>query len=361
MFLRILGGFVALVALVWVVMYMTASSSLRDVVRQPWPYDLGTVEAVEVRIDNGTPSKEAKEITDLVGKLELEDVFPNEYVDAQTTKTDDAIDPPPGRAGLDDREEQVAELARVVLADGNRIVWGPSGSAWQLLDAVQLLGASALDLTRDGDAAGAWERVHAMWILARSVSAEPYGAENGLKMKRAANAVARKLPPPVPPWAAELFALDPRRDTAAIILQNTASRVQSNPSMPGPLIVFKPISDWIEASNARRSLAAAKAMVKAPRCRIDLSQASAHSDDIYRGTRIDAELEATAKLLALKTERARLGRWPDTLPGGGTSRCADNHWIYEVKPGGRSMTLRMSFEVAPEPEAKNAPAVRFVY
>src|ERR1044071_3289140 len=131
MFLRILGGFVALVALVWVVMYFTASSSLRDVVRQPWPYDLGTVEAVEVRIDHGTPSKEAKTITDLVDRLELADVFPNEYVEAQTAKTDDTIDAPAERAGLVDREEQVAELARVVLADGDRIVWGPSGSAWQ--------------------------------------------------------------------------------------------------------------------------------------------------------------------------------------------------------------------------------------
>jgi hypothetical protein len=102
-------------------------------------------------------------------------------------------------------------------------------------------------------------------------------------------------------------------------------------------------------------------MAKAPRCRIDLSEESAHSGDIYRATRIDAELEATAKLLALKAERARLGRWPEALPDAGASRCADNHWIYEVKPGGRSMSLRMSFEVAPEPDAKDAPALRFAY
>ncbi|HEY6140698.1 MAG TPA: hypothetical protein VI670_23335 [Thermoanaerobaculia bacterium] len=361
MFLRILGGFVGLVALVWVVMYVTASASLRDAARQPWPYELGTVEQVEARIDQGTPSKEAKEITNLVDKLELEDVFPDEYVDAQTTKPDDTVDPLSEKAGLKGHEEQVAELARLVLAAGSRIVWGESGSAWQLSDAVHLLGVSALELARNGDAAGAWERVRAMWVLARSVSAEPYGAENGLRMKRAANAVARKLPAPMPPWAAEISALDPRHETAAIIQQNTASRVRSNPSMPGPLIVFKPISDLIEASNARRSLAAAKAMANAPRCRIDLSAAWPHMDEIYRGSRIDAELEATAKLLALKAERARLGRWPESLPGGGASRCADNHWIYEVKPDGRGMTLRMSFEVAPEPEAKNAPALRFAY
>ncbi|HKS24344.1 MAG TPA: hypothetical protein VJZ76_16205 [Thermoanaerobaculia bacterium] len=361
MFLRILGGFVALVALVWMVMYFTATSALRDAERQPWPYDLGTVEQLEKQADTRLASKEAKEIASLVDAFDLDTSFPDEYVAAQTTRTDDVIEPPTGKAGLDDHEPQVAQLSRVVNGAGDRIIWGVLGETWKLGDAVQLLGASALNLARNGDAAGAWERVHAMWLLARSTSPEPYGAETALKMKRAANAVARKLPPPVPPWAAELAALDPRRDTAAIIQQNTASRVRSTPTMPGPFIIFRPISDLIEASNARRSLAAAQAMTRTPRCRIDLSEESAHSADIYRGTRIDAELEATEKLLALKAERARLGRWPDALPGGGASRCADNHWIYDVKPGGKSMSLRMSFEVAPEPEAKNAPALRFEY
>jgi hypothetical protein len=361
MFLRILGGFVALVALVWVVMYVTASASLRDVARQPWPYELGTVEQVEMRTDRRPPSKEANAIMSLIDQLDFEESAPVDYLAAQVTRENDVIDPPPADAGLGGHEAQLAQLTRLVAGARDGIVWGSPGVSWGLRDAGVLLGVSALDLARAGDGAGAWERAHAMWLLARSTSADPYGGEIGLRMKRTANAVARKLPPPVPPWAAELSAVDPRRDTAAIIQQNTASRVRSTPSLPGPLIVLKPISDMIEASNARRSLAAAKAMANAPRCRIDLSEESSHSADIYRATRVDAELEATAKLLALKAERARLGRWPEAPPGLAASRCADNHWMYEVKPGGRSMALRMSFEVAPEPGAKNAPALRFAY
>jgi hypothetical protein len=121
------------------------------------------------------------------------------------------------------------------------------------------------------------------------------------------------------------------------------------------------MSDWIEASNARRSRAAAEAMAKAPRCRIDTAQDLPHSAETYRAARIDAELEATARVLALKNERARLGRWPPSLGDGNMSRCAENHWIYAVKPDGKSMTLRMSWEVAAEPDTKNASALDFVY
>jgi hypothetical protein len=361
MFLRILGGFVLLLALIWVVMYVSAGAAMRDATREPWPYGLGTIEALNARGDDGSRSNEAKEISRLIDDLAPDEASPADYVGAQVAKKDDAIDPPPDNAGLKSRDAPIAELVRAVNGAGGRIVWGIEGAPYQSDDAGDLLAAAALDRARNGDAARAWDDLHAVWLLARTVATEPYGAQMALKMKRTASAVARKLPPPSPAWTAELSATEPRRDTAAIIQQRTASRARSATSFPGPLIIFRPLSDWIEASNVRRSRASAMSMTTSPRCRINTAQDVANANEIYRATRIEAELEAAAKMIALKNERARLGRWPPILADAGASRCAENHWIYSVSRDGAAMTLRMSWEVAAEPGNKSAPALQFAY
>jgi hypothetical protein len=372
-FLRILGGLVMLAALLWVVMYVSAGAAMRDAKREPWPYGLGSIDELDAYDDKRTQSKEAKEIAHLIADLAPDESSPKDYVDAQTAKKDDAIDPPPDDAGLKGRDAPLAELVRAVNGSAGRVVWGEDGAPWQSDDAGYLLAAAALDRARNGDAARAWDDLHAAWLLASTVStvstqALPphpplplHGSEIALIIKRAANAVARKLPGPSPPWAAEISASDPRRDTAALIQQATARRVRSSGSLPGPLIIFRPMSDWIEASNVRRSRASVETMAKSPRCRIDTAGDYPHAADIYRAARIEAELEATAKVLALKNERARLGRWPASLPGIETSRCGDSRWIYKATPAGDSMTLRMSWEVAAEPENKTPPALQFDY
>src|SRR2546423_104724 len=320
MLLRILGGLVLLVALVWAVMYATAAAAMRDAKGEPWPYGLGTLNELEARGARPVASKEAQEIARLVDALGLDESSPEVYVAAQTAKRDDAIDPPPADAGLAGREAPLAELARLSVSAGDGLAWGPDGMPWQLDDAAELLGAAALDRARNGDAAGAWERVHAMWILARSLREPSYfGAVVALKIEREANAVARKLPAPAPPWLAELTAIEPRRETAALIQQQTLSRVRSMPKLPGPFIVFRPVSSYIEASEIRRSHAAAEGMTTSPRCRMDAARTLARAEEVYRATRIEAELEATAKMIALKSEHAGLGRWPPVLHDAGAS------------------------------------------
>ncbi|HYU25581.1 MAG TPA: hypothetical protein VEO74_10290, partial [Thermoanaerobaculia bacterium] len=179
MFVRILGGFVLLLALLWAVMYATAAAAMRDAMREPWPYGLGTLQELEARGHRRAPSKVAKEIARVADSLDLEEAEPGDYVAAQTSKKDDAIDEPPANAGLKEREAPIAELVRAIVSSGDRAVWGPGGPPWQINIVAYLLGAAALDRARHGDAAGAWEDVHAIWALARSISAEPYGAENG--------------------------------------------------------------------------------------------------------------------------------------------------------------------------------------
>lgn len=361
MFLRILGGLLLLAAVIWLVMFLSAGAAMRDVRREQWPYGLGTIEDFDSRRDKATPSNEAKAIAKLMEKLPVDDATPDAYVAAQVAKKDDAIDPPADNAGLKGQDATIAALVQAVNGAGARIVWGAEGAPWQTDDTGFLLGAAALDSARGGNTARAWQQLHAFWLLAQSMATDPDGSRIGVRMKRAANAVARKLPPPVPAWSAEIAALEPRRDAAAIMLENTASRTRIQPALPGPLAVFRPISNWIEASNARRSRAAAESLTKPARCRISTADDVSFAEDIYRAARIEAELEATAKVLALKSERAALGRWPDTLRDAGASRCGDNHWIYKVSPKGDSMKLSMSWEVAAEPGNSKAPALSFDY
>jgi len=357
-FIRIVGGFLALLALLWVVTYFTAGAALRDAQREPWPYGLGTVEALNTRQPPRAASKEAMELERLIESLDLEETSLDDYIYAQTAKRNDAIDPLPANAGMDAREAPLVELMRATVSAGDRVVWGPEGAPYNLDEAAMLLAADALDHARRGDGAGAWERVHAIWLLTRSMKWDFFDAREMLRMERAANAVARKLPAPAPPWAAELAAIEPRRDTAAMIQQQTLMRIRSMPPLPGPFMIFRPISNFVEASNARRTRADAESLTTAQRCHMQRGVV-VDAGEAYRASRMEAELEATAKMLALKSEHARLGKWPTALDP--SSRCSENRWIYEPKPDGSSMALRMSLDLAAEPEAKHAPALQFEY
>ncbi|HEV2722703.1 MAG TPA: hypothetical protein VG323_21950 [Thermoanaerobaculia bacterium] len=363
MFLRIVAGLLMLLALLWAVLYAVETAALKREQEQPWPFGIGSMNEAAART-RPKASPEAQRIANLVDALDLDEVEPGKYIAAQTAKHNDAIDPPPKEATVPGHEAQLAELVRVTLSEGERAVW--NYDLFEVGDAAELLAAAALEHARKGEGAAAWDNLHAMWILTRS-------REQRLFLERRANAVARMLPAPVPPWTAELAAINPRRDAAAQIQDEAMSSVRWHPPARGPFLViewlFRPLRIHYDASQARHARLAAATMTSSPRCRIDTAALDAQSDgplsptvaDIYRAARIEAELEATAKVLALKNERARLGRWPETLPDAGASRCASNHWIYEVAPDGSSMKLRMSWEVAPEPEAKLAPALQFAY
>ena len=66
MFIRIVGGFLIVVGLLWTVTYFTAGAALRDAQREPWPYGLGTLEALKTRPSPRAASTEAKEVARLV-------------------------------------------------------------------------------------------------------------------------------------------------------------------------------------------------------------------------------------------------------------------------------------------------------
>jgi hypothetical protein len=350
MFQRFLFGFLLLLALVWSVLYLSAAAALRREAIEAWPYGLGSLQEAVAR----TPpqwSPESEQLATLVEPFNDVDADPAAaYVEAQVAKKDDAIDPPPADVQLTENEANVAELVRFVVANGDRLTW----RSHYVPGATELLAAAALDRARSGDAAAAWNDLHAIWILTRALAPTSgwRSKEQALIAVRHAAAIARKLPPPAPLWLAEIAAFDPRRQTA-VIMQDSAMLRMNRRRRHGVDIVFQPFFDYARAGELRRSRVAAEAMAASTPCR-----SGSGKREVFRASRIEAEIEGTTKVLALKAERARLGRWPAALPGGGGSRCA---WEYRVEPDGSYMALWLSYGLGPEPDAKTAPALRFSY
>ena len=332
MFPRFLAGFFLLIALVWGVFYLSGPAAVRREAAEPWPYGLGSLqEAADHRPFESSP--ESEQLGALVEPFrEVDaDAF-DAYVEAQIAKSDDGIDPLPPNAGLAEHEAKLAELVRFVDANGDRLRW----SSYYLSNVTTLLAAAALDRARIGDAAAAWDDLHAIWILSRALAPTSgwRSQEQALLAVRIAAAIARKLPGPAPPWVAQMAAYDPRRQTALILLDREKLQVRRRRGLT--YVLAQPFLDRTRASQMRRARLAAEGMAASKPC-----HAKSTAGDVSRAARMEAELDAMAKVLALKAARARLGQWPATLPGGNGSRCAETHWEYRVDPDGAHMALWM--------------------
>jgi len=358
---RVLIGFVLFLVTIWVVAFATGEAELRRALREPWPYGLGSVEQLMAR-PRPTASSEAWRLMKLLNRFPFV-AGSDTWLAEQVKKTNDDVDPPPGAVD----QAKVAEVVRFILAANDRLRWGTR--AYRVTEAAEALGVAALERARSGDPATAWDDVHAMWILARSVT-HTHARIRTLELERLANGIARKLPPPVPEWTVEMATFDPRRDAAAALQINASFYAQRRRGRSPAIrldLFFRPLIDRLSARSVRETHAIADAMT-ARRCRVDektmkdATMAGTTSPQIvYRAARFDAEEEATAKLLALKAERARSGRWPALFAGVTDSRCAESSWQYEVSPDGSHMELRMSKEPAEEPSAGLIPQLVFAY
>jgi hypothetical protein len=262
---------------------------------------------------------------------------------------------------------KTAEIVRLVIASEGRIVWPHQWTVrMHVAGAVDTLAVVALERAAAGDRDAAWDHVHAMWILASSLAGQSFAYSRVLaqELERLANAVARKLAPPAPPWVEEMTARDPRPEAASALQAQSAfgegSGRRPNPFFLSIAVLFRPMIDRIVAKKMHREREIAEAM--AARCWNDRSavkDAAQSARIAVRAERMEAEEEATAKLLALKSERARLGRWPPWSAAIVASRCAHNVWRYETD--GAAMSLQMDVKPADDPTTKIVPALDFAY
>jgi hypothetical protein len=174
--------------------------------------------------------------------------------------------------------------------------------------------ASALTKARANDSA-AWDDLHALWKLANSLSAHPQMMAQTavLTMARMINAVAWKMPLPVPAWFGELQERDNVRPLLEAFQYQVASYAQSSAwSFP---------TKWL-ASSVDHDRQIAEELFNLMRCDVTtpMNELGTDLSSVWRRAfRYRAEREATANAL-----RVREGKSIET-----SSRCSDGGWMFD--------------------------------
>jgi len=190
-------------------------------------------------------------------------------------------------------------------------------------------------LVADALSQARWDDLQAAWNLARSLDAHPQIMMQtaALTIARMINAVAWKMPLPVPAWFAEVQ----ERDSVAPLLDSfhfqTASYVESGTN-------FFPTKMLADSVDHDRRIAEEVAKTTACDVKIPMNEVGADLSFVWRRAfRYRAEREATANAL-----RVREGK-----PIEPTSRCSDGGWTFD------GTTLRFSRDIATVPPDKPMP------
>jgi hypothetical protein len=193
------------------------------------------------------------------------------------------------------------------------------------LTVARALVASALTKARANDAA-AWDDLHAVWKLALTLDGHPQmmAQTAALTMARMINAVAWKMPLPVPVWLGELQARDNVRPLLEAFQYLTAS-------------YWKDGARWFPtkwlATSIEHDRLIAEELFNLTRCDVNapVNELGTDLSSVWRRAfRYRAEREATANAL-----RMREGKSIET-----GSRCSDGGWMFD------GTTLRFSREIA---------------
>jgi hypothetical protein len=196
--------------------------------------------------------------------------------------------------------------------------------------------ASALTKARANDPA-AWDDLHAVWKLARTLDAHPQmmAQTAALSMARMINAVAWKMALPAPAWLGELQARDQLQPLLDAFQFQAASYWES-----GALIL--PTTSL--AASIEHDRLIAEELFSLTLCDVNapVNELGTDLTSVWRRAfRYRAEREATANAL-----RVREGK---SIEAG--SRCSDGGWMFD------GTTLRFSREIATTAPDKPMPLV----
>ena len=196
--------------------------------------------------------------------------------------------------------------------------------------------ASALTKARANDPA-AWEDLHAVWKLARTLDGHPQMLVQtaALSMARMINAVAWKMPLPAPAWLGELQERDSVRPLLEAYQHQTASYWKDG----AQIFPTKSLATSVEHDRL-----IAEELFNATRCDVNARSNELGVDvaSVWRRAfRYRAEREATANAL-----RVREGKSIETA-----SRCSDGGWTFD------ETTLRFSREIATAAPDRPMPLV----
>lgn len=330
-------GVVAVVALVvWVISWFRAPEAVATSAAQPWPGGMGTLDSVAGRLPPLRANAASVKLTALANALPKNEAA-GEFVVREIARGELTIGEPPALPEVSAmrelllREPVVWERRREEIGDEETT----ARRAVQMTMARALV-ASALGKARANDP-GAWEDLHAVWNLARTLDGHPQMMVQtaAFSMARMINAVAWKMPLPAPAWLGELQARDSMRPLLEAYQHQTASYWEDSARM------FP--TKWL-ATSVEHDRLIAEELFHATQC-----DGNARANELgvdltsvwRRAFRYRAEREATANAL-----RVREGK-----PIEPESLCRDGAWTFD------GTTLRFSHEIATAAPDRPMPLV----
>ena len=331
-----------------------------------WPLGLGTLDDVPQRYPPRLASNDAARLTALAAAAGVDLSMPparprvdraslNRWLDAQLTRADDRVDPPPPELALN--EAALAGL-RAYLLGRTAIVWptdvvaaaqAPLPNLFGHYTLTRLFIAHALlsPAMASDDLCAAWHLQRALWHRPELISKQV-----ALAGTRMINAAARRLDAK-PAWFDEIMAIDYRRSILSAQQAEAwtvRKEVEDGRRDADRIIdvVIQPYDEVCAANLTAIMRRAADQMSRSRDCAVNPSFDVPFWNRLGRGAianvgavwqrvaRFQAELEATERVFALKS-----GRWTPNLA---RSACTDGTWIYAEG------TLRFSRDVpAPRP------------
>lgn len=324
----------AVAFVVWVLSWFRAEEAVATSATRPWPGGMGTIDAVAARFPPQQANAAAGRLAALAGALPGEAV--ERFVAGEIGRGASAIGQPPALP-------EVPAIRELLLREP--VVWkrhmeigdreAVETRAMQMKTARALV-ASALAKARASDAA-AWEDLHAVWKLARTLDGHPQMMSQtaAFSMVRMINAVAWKMPLPAPAWFAELQA----RDSMRPLLEAFQFQVASYWGDGARIFPTK----WL-ANSVEHDRRIAEELFTTTNCDVNVRMNQLGTDLSFvwrRAFRYRAEREATANAL-----RVRTGRPIETK-----SACSDGSWTFD------GATLRFSREIPTTPPDTPMPLV----
>lgn len=327
--------------LFWVASWFRAPDAVATSASQPWPGGMGTLESVIERYPPLQANDASRKLT------ALGDALPRNEEDGALDPVDAFVlreiaigelaigEPPP----LPDVSAIRELLLREPIVWERRVAFDDREVAERRgiqMTLARALIASALAKARAGDPA-AWDDLHAVWNLARSLDGHPQmmAQTAALTMARMINAVAWKMPLPAPAWLSELQQRDNVRPLLEAFQYQTASYWDSGAQMfPTKML----------ANSVDHDRAIAAELIGVTRCDVTtrMNKLGPDLSSVWRRAfRYRAEREATANAL-----RARAG--DPIVP---KSMCSDGSWTFD------SVTLRFSREIPSNTSEKPMPLV----
>jgi len=309
---------VVLAAAVYVASWFWAGDEVAAAAERPWPNGMGTLAAVPDRYPPQHENEAARTLTKLAAPVAENDAV-TAYVRQEIASGEITIAEPPPIAGISAIRDLLLRQPIVWERDLLQQHGGLLPKVAMHLSLMRLLVASALGRVRQHDGA-AWDDLHAAWNLTKSLDGHPHVIVRvvAMSMTRAINAVAWKMPLPVPAWFGEVQHRDLVQPLFETLQYENWRRWKEQ---------YFPLKPFAERIESERTLAGE--LTRVTECEfnrvIEQADRSDPNDRLdigwQRAFRYRVEREATGNAL-----RARAGQ---RIEEG--SRCSDGRWSFDGK------------------------------